>query len=77
MGSQRIFLVHGFDLGQLHTNFIFNNYVNVAYLKTAPALLSFDVNDNFLTRKAQLPLSLGIRRGLVPGLPQSPLEKVA
>ena len=64
MGSQRIFLIHSFDLGQLHANFIFNSYVNVAYLKTALAPLSFDVNGNFLSREAQLLLSLGIRGGV-------------
>lgn len=32
MGSRRIWLIHSFPPGQLYTNFIFNSYLNIAYL---------------------------------------------
>ena len=48
MGSQRICLIDdGFLLGQLYINFIFSSYLSVAYLNTALALLSFDLNGSF------------------------------
>lgn len=42
MGTQRICLIHSFPPGQSYA--IFNSYLNIAFLKKALALPSFDMN---------------------------------